>query len=237
MGGYVILREQEGCRWLEFEMLAQEKRLVHGVVLRDARAQVFPEESVKKLNSGDFVSGLQVHGSRVVFVKDRNCQAGECDGLITAQLGLALRVKHADCQAAIFYDPVHVAVGTVHSGWRGNVKNIYRATIEGMQREFGSKPQDLLVGISPSLGPKHAEFKHYKEEFPEEFWAFQVEPNYFDLWAIAEHQLQKCGVLPHHIEIARMCTYENVQDCFSYRRDKVKSGHVTFARLYQSPGL
>ena len=140
-------------------------------------------------------------------------------------------MKHADCQAAIFYDPVHHALANVHSGWRGNVKNIYQTTILKMASVFGTKPQDLLVGISPSLGPQHAEFKNYKVEFPEHFWSFQVCPEYFDLWAIARHQLEEAGVLPYHIEIAGICTYANKEDCYSYRRDKVTGRHATLAML------
>ena len=140
-------------------------------------------------------------------------------------------VRHADCQAAIFYDPKNKAVANVHSGWRGNVKNIYRSTIQKMRRVFGSKPADLLVCISPSLGPDCAEFIHYKAEFPEDFWAFQIKPYYFNLWAIARYQLELSGILPHHIEIAEICTNTEVEDYFSYRREKVSGRHATLAML------
>ncbi|MFQ5729954.1 MAG: hypothetical protein ACE5GN_06305, partial [Waddliaceae bacterium] len=39
-----------------------------------------------------------------------------------------------------------------------------------MQAKYGSLPADLLVGISPSLGPQSAEFINYRQEFPEPFW-------------------------------------------------------------------
>lgn len=241
----MLRKEKDGFQWLEFEILAEEKGVAHGVILRHGEMRFGADALLntsglladnhcrmfQTLNIANFVCGRQVHGDAVVLVEDRFTPLGECDALITRQHELALMAKHADCQAAIFYDPIHRALATVHSGWRGNVKNIYHATISRMRLEFGSKPEELLVGISPSLGPEHAEFKHYKEEFPEEFWDYQVRPNYFDLWAIARYQLEKCGILPHHIEIAGICTYANPQDCFSYRRDKVKSGHVTFAML------
>ena len=151
--------------------------------------------------------------------------------MITQKTDLALMILHADCQAAIFYDPVHGAIANVHSGWRGNVKNIYLATIQKMARVFGSKPQDLLVEISPSLGPDNSEFRNYRTELPQEFWEFQVRPEYFDLWAIARHQLEQCGVLSHHIQIAEICTFANPQDYFSYRRDKIIGSHATLAKI------
>jgi YfiH family protein len=241
-----MIRKKEGdFQWLEFEILAEQADLVHGVILRqngmrfDKNALITGarclEENHKlflqQLNISDFVCGRQVHGKNVVLVDNPSSEVGDCDGLITKQSKVALMVKHADCQAAIFYDPMQRCLANVHSGWRGNVQNIYKETVDKMRQEFGSKPEDLLVGISPSLGPNYSEFKHYKLEFPEEFWGFQVRPNYFDLWAIARFQLEQCGILPHHIEIAQMCTYANAQDCFSYRRDQVKSGHATFAML------
>ena len=62
------------------------------------------------------------------------------------------------------------------------------------------------------MTPRNAEFKNFKQEFPEAFWKFQFQPEYFDLWAIARMQLEQCGVLSHHIEIARICTFENEKD-------------------------
>jgi polyphenol oxidase len=140
-------------------------------------------------------------------------------------------VRWNDCQAAILYDPIHRALANVHAGWRGNVQNIYRTAVQKMVHSFGSKPQDLLVGISPSIGPKHAEFKNYKSEFPEEFWEFQVKPTYFDLWQIARHQFESSGVLAHHIQIAEICTFDHPSDYFSYRRDKTTGRHATVAML------
>lgn len=235
-----MIRKSDGeFQWLEFELLAEQPRLTHGVILRKAGAHALPSGSAKDTHRcfferrqiHDVVCGRQVHGDEVVLVKDVAQEVGDCDALITERFDLTLMTRHADCQAAIFYDPIRHALASVHAGWRGNVKNIYRSTVQRMQQEFGSKPENLLVGISPSLGPNHAEFKHYQLEFPKEFWDFQVRPNYFDLWAIARHQLEQCGILSDHLQIAEVCTYANPKDCFSYRRDKVKSGHVTFALL------
>jgi polyphenol oxidase len=248
-----MIRKKAGnVEWLEFELFADHPGLIHGIFLRHGGVSEGPFSSLnaggragddpqktemnraqmkKALNIQHFVSGCQVHGDEVVWVKQSDQELGDCDGLITQTQNLALMIKHADCQAAIFYDPIHHALGNVHCGWRGNVKNIYRNTVKKMGEIFGSRPEDLLVGISPSLGPNHSEFKNYKTEFPEEFWRFQVRPEYFDLWAIAKFQLESCGILPHHIQIAEICTFANDRDCFSYRRDKPTGNHATLAAL------
>jgi polyphenol oxidase len=248
----MIRKKQGKIEWLEFEILADQPGIVHGVFLRHGGVS---GGSLTSLNAGGstgdtdeniaenrqrimqalkmkcFVSGKQVHGDGVACVNEKDQHLGDCDALVTDKAHIGLMIKHADCQAAVIYDPVRRVLANVHSGWRGNVKNIYRATIQKMGQAFGSRPEDLLVGVSPSLGPEHAEFKNYKVEFPEDFWTFQVRPEYFDLWAIARHQLEQCGVLPHHIEIAGICTYANKEDCFSYRRDKVTGRHATIAML------
>lgn len=252
----MIQKSKDGIHWLEFEILAKQG-LVHGVFLRhggvsegaygtlnagggsgDDANNVEENRSriLKALGIKRYAAGKQVHGNNVVWVNDESLQVGDCDALITQNTSLSLMIKHADCQAAIIYDPVCRALANVHSGWRGNVKNIYRATVEKMKQTFGSKPEDLLVGISPSLGPDHAEFKNYRTEFPEEFWRFEVRPEHFDLWAIARHQFESCGVLPDHIQIASICTYANPQDYFSYRRDKITGRHATVAMLINPTG-
>ena len=109
--------------------------------------------------------------------------------------------------------------------------NIYREAIQAMQQTFGSHPSELLVCISPSLGPEEAEFIHYQSELPEEFWSFQVRPTDFDFWSISEYQLQAEGILPHHIEVARLSTYANAKDFFSYRRDKTTGRHAACITL------
>ncbi len=248
-----MIRKKRGeLEWLEFDLLADIPGLAHAVFLRHGGVSEGPYRSLniggktgddpnkvtenrrrifEALNVQRCIGGIQVHGNEVAFIEDSNQEVGECDALITDRKEIGLMIKHADCQAAIIYDPVHRAIANVHSGWRGNVKNIYGATIRKMGNVFGSKSEDLLVGISPSLGPDRAEFVHYRVEFPEEFWKFQVRPYYFDLWAIARFQLEASGVLPHHIQIAEICTHTQEKDYFSYRREKTSGRNATLVML------
>jgi len=250
----MLRKEKNGIEWLEFELLAGIPEVVHGVFLRKGGVSQGPcaslncggstedhwelirenrRRAAEVLGIAQVVSPYQVHSDRVVSVTGVDLPDREkADGLMTQVPGLGLMIKHADCQAAIFYDPKNRALANVHAGWRGNVHNIYVKTLAQMSQEFGTRAQEVLVCISPSLGPLRAEFKHFKEELPEPFWEFQVEPTYFDLWAIARHQLEVCGVLPHHIEIASICTYSYPDDFFSYRRDKPATGrNATLAAL------
>lgn len=171
----------------------------------------------------------QCHKDEIVIADPKKTPFA--DAHMTNQIGIALQILHADCQAAIFYDPIHHAIAAVHCGWRGNVLNIYQKTIHRMHEVYQTRAEDLLVGISPSLGPDAAEFINYESEFPASFLPFQVKPTYFNLWEISKWQLIACGVLEENIEMANLCTFSNPDLCFSYRRLKQSGRHATYISL------
>ena len=160
----------------------------------------------------------QVHGRALLYVDGESpAQCYGADGLMTDQKGIGLLIQHADCQCALFYDPLHHALANVHAGWRGSTLNIYAATIAALHARFGTNPRDLLVSIGPSLGPNHAEFIHYERELPTDFLPFKDAQHRFNFWQISRMQLLSAGVLPEHIEIAGLCTVEHHELFYSYR--------------------
>lgn len=237
-------------KWLSFDLLLNCPRLIHGVFLRHGgvsegafsslnfstsqgdspeKVELNRQRALKALGIDRAISIHQYHSNVVIEAEPDQAMKG--DALTTDRPGLGLIIKHADCQAAVIYDPLQHALATVHCGWRGSVQNIYNKTIEWMKKRYGSKPENLLVGISPSLGPQAAEFRFFRTELPESFWIFQVKPTYFDFWEISRCQLQESGVLAHHIEIAGICTFSTPQDFFSYRRVKASGRHGTIAAI------
>ena len=245
--------EKKKIEWIEFDLLEPFPHVVHGVFLRHGGTS---QGKFASLNLGDqngdhpdcvkvnreavrkaidvpkIVYGHQTHGSNVHRVTTKNVdKVLSGDAFFTTEKDLGLSVTHADCQAAIFYDPVHEAVGVVHAGWKGSAQNIYARMVEAMQRDLGTQPHNLLVCISPSLGPDHAEYKNYKNEIPEDFWSFQAQPNHFDFWAISRKQLNSCGILDKNIEMSEVCTHCHPNDYFSYRRDKETGRHATVVAL------
>lgn len=244
-----MLRKKSGSiEWLEFELLQECKRLRHRIYTRKGGVSTGPFASLNlSLSSGDdskavaanrsliaetpLVVPHQVHGKRLEVVSSQRPSLPPCDGLITDMPAISLLSTHADCQIGVIYDPTLHVVATVHSGWRGSVLNIYSETVDKLMGVYGCKAGNILVGIGPSLGPNSAEFIHYQKELPEHFWDYQVRPTYFNFWEISRMQLEKCGVLPHHIEIAGIDTHTQEEDFFSYRREKRSGRNGTVVEL------
>ena len=201
--------------WLTFELFAHFPKIVHGVFLRHGGASCGNFESLNfGTYQGDLVENVEAnrkialealqlshwceiaqhHGKQVVQATLHTRAEG--DALTTNQKHLALAILHADCQAALFYDPMQHAISNVHCGWQGSVHNIYKETVETMQALYGSKPEDLFVGISPSLGPEASEFINHKKELPSHFDPFQFKPTYFDFWQISHWQLKNVAFFP-----------------------------------------
>lgn len=250
----MILQEKEGIEWLEFELLRQFNHVVHGVFLR--KGGVSEKPSLASLNVGGsvkdcpnnikinrkrireclgiktLVMGDQRHEDQVLAVEyvndvEENFLEGSADGLFTKLKNVGLASYHADCQIGLFYDPKREVIANIHCGWRGSVQNIFGKAVDKLQKEMGCHPKDLLVCISPSLGPLHSEFLHYERELPKEFYPYQIKPTYFDLWEISYQQLLLAGIRADHIEIAKICTYANKTEFFSYRRERDSGRNAT----------
>lgn len=169
----------------------------------------------------------QVHGAEIALINTPFPPILPCDAMATSLSNAALLVKHADCQAGLLFDPEHKVIAAVHSGWRGSVQNIFKASVDRLKAVWGSREEKLLACISPSLGPCHAEFRDWQEKLPPSFAPFHRGDDHFDFWEITRSQLLSCGLSPSHIEIAQMCTYCHQDLFFSYRRDKTQKRNGT----------
>lgn len=174
----------------------------------------------------------QVHGRHVVIPGGQgDATETRGDALLTHRAGVALMIKQADCQAVILCDPLKRVIANVHCGWRGNVQNILGASVEKMEKAYGSKASHLMAAIGPSLGPCCAEFVSHEEIFPKDFRPFMVRENHFDLWAISRWQLLEAGLEEDNIESARICTKCRNDLFFSYRAEKITGRFATLVML------
>ncbi|MBU0486395.1 MAG: polyphenol oxidase family protein [Patescibacteria group bacterium] len=179
-----------------------------------------PEFSILKPFSGEVNHGLvldsseipdaimadQIHGDTILEVNQRPETLPQCDAFITNLKGLPLMVRVADCQGVLIYDPITRSAASVHSGWRGSALNIIGKTIEKMTEVYGSSPADLLVAISPSLGPCCAKFSEPKNELPEFCHPFIRPNNHVDFWALSTKQCLDAGIPENQLELAAECS-------------------------------
>lgn len=196
---------------------------------------------------GKFVFSDQTHTTHVRKVTLEDAGHGlvrektffDTDGLITDVPGLVLSTFYADCVPLYFVDPVHRAIGLSHSGWRGTVGRMGRATIEAMGREYGTRPEDLLCAIGPSICRDCYEVSEdVAEEFKREFFQNSEEAwrqlltekgggkYQLDLWRANEIILAEAGVKPEHIAITNLCTCCNPEYLFSHRASKGRRGNL-----------
>ena len=171
----------------------------------------------------------QTHTTNVAVVsgKDAGSTLKETDGLVTNSPGICLVTFYADCVPLYFVDPVKRAIGLSHSGWRGTVGKMAAATVEKMKECFGTRPEDIIAAVGPSICQDCYEVSEdvtsrFKEAFREEDWKdlfYKKENGKFqlDLWKANEINLREAGVLPEHIAVTNVCTCCNPKILFSHR--------------------
>jgi YfiH family protein len=191
----------------------------------------------RAIGAGRLVFVRQVHGRAVLALKQppppgQDGPVGTADAIVTDRTGLLLTILVADCQAVLLFDPRRRVVANVHSGWRGSIANVIGATVSVMVNDFGCRPNDILAGVGPSLGPGCAEFINYRDEIPPSLWRYRVSAHHFDFWALSRDQLITAGLAADRIRLARICTRCHPDQFYSYR-----AGHKTgrFAAVIGMP--
>lgn len=179
----------------------------------------------------------QVHGVNIAVIEQNPANAlvitgkrPEADGLVTDQPGVTLFMRFADCVPVLLFDPQKKVIGLAHAGWRGTVNRVAQNAVAAMQSRYGSRPQDILAGIGPSI---------CADDYPvgEEVVA-QVQAAFgadapgllrkengkanLDLWAANRLVLEQAGI--QQIEVSGKCTACDVETWFSHRAEGGRTG-------------
>lgn len=188
-----------------------------------------------------FVRPYQVHGTDCLVVGREEVAAGlpgpadvanRVDCLLTAEPAVYLFMTFADCVPVLLFDPVRRVVGLVHAGWRGTLAGAPRRALALMGERFGSKPQEVLVGVGPSIGPCHCEVgpevvEAARQAFPGSGDLLSLREDgkaHLDLWRANAYQLEAAGVPAANVEVAGLCTVCHNDLLYSYRAGKGKTG-------------
>ena len=176
----------------------------------------------------------QTHTTNVRVIADvpTSEELQDVDAVVTHLTGFCLCVSTADCVPVLLYDKDKQVVAAIHAGWRGTVGRIVEKTLEVMKRHYGTEGKDVVACIGPSISLESFEvgdevYAAFEEAgFDMNRIARRYEKWHLDLWEANCMQLLACGVLPEHIEVAGVCTYQQHEDFFSARRLGIKSGRI-----------
>ena len=202
-----------------------------------------PKNVTQNLNSlakslgfgkNQMVSPKQTHSKNIGIVNSSKDLFPDTDALITNKSGICIFIRTADCVPILLYDPIQNALAVIHSGWKSTIQEISKHTIELMHKEFGTKPENLIAGIGPSIGPDVYEVGiEVAELFHKQFSVNHIvnpivnsDKFLLNLWEVNKHILIESGIPESQIEIAEICTYTNPQLFYSARRDGVKTGRL-----------
>lgn len=193
-----------------------------------------------------FVCSDQTHTANIRVVTKEDMGKGlvrerdykDIDGLITKEKGIVLSTFYADCVPLYFVDPVKKVIGLSHSGWKGTVGKIGPKTVRRLQEEFGSKPEELLCGIGPSICRDCYEvsrdvavevercFSGNKKILEQVLFPKENEKYQLDLWKANRYLLEEAGVKGEHIQTTDICTCHNPHYLFSHRASMGKRGNL-----------
>jgi YfiH family protein len=177
----------------------------------------------------------------------------EADALISNASDSAVAVRAADCVPVLLADRRTGAVAAVHAGWRGTAAGVVGAAVDGMGKEFGTKPEDLVAAIGPSIG----------------VCCYEVGPDVVDAFAAAGHQrhliqrwfvttppprgsraqnplrldvaganrdqLVLAGLAEDQVHLSNLCTAMHLEVLTSYRAEREQAGRLVAAIRARAP--
>ena len=193
------------------------------------------------LSENDLTATFQRHSSSVQVVTRKEARRHVfyrpdpmviADGIITAEPGLLLCSMESDCTPVYLLDPVRKAVGMIHSGWKGTASLISVKAIQLMEKEFSSRPEDILAAFGPCICKNCYEVGEdlippFSENFSDEeirsFFLPKPDGKYLlDVNKAISVSLMREGVPEANISSCGRCTYH--ENTFYSHRRQIKAG-------------
>jgi hypothetical protein len=211
--------------------------LNQGGLLGDERARVV--ENRRRLFSAidlpveSIYDAWQVHGTHVICAdqpRPLDAPHEKADAILTDKPEISLFMRFADCVPVVLYDPRRRVVGLVHAGWRGTVERAAGAAVGRMHEQYGSRPEDVLACVGPSICAKHYQVgpevvQAARAAFgahAERLLVPEGDRTHFDLWGANRLALEEAGV--QQVEVAGVCTACHTEDWFSHRAEHGQTG-------------
>ena len=174
-----------------------------------SRLEPFHRDAVEKMGfSWDQCwRAEQVHGKKVAIVRSGETAVTitGVDGLISQDAGVVLGIYVADCGAIYLADEVTGAFGLLHSGKKGTELGILPRALAMMREEFGTKPENVRVALSPCIRPPA-----YEVDFASEI----------------KRQAMAAGVRDENFTDSGICTSQDLEKYYSYRAEMGVTGRM-----------
>lgn len=200
-----------------------------------ARAIGFQAENI--------ISSHQTHTTNVRIMGKDDCGKGvyrprdyeDVDGMITNEKGVVLATYFADCVPLYMVDIKNKAIGLSHSGWRGTVGKIGKATIEQMQKTYGTDPENVIACIGPSICQDCYEIsrdvaEEFESAFPDNVCDILINKGngkyQLNLWKANQLVFEETGVPSENIFVTDICTCCNTDILYSHRGHNGKRGNL-----------
>lgn len=181
----------------------------------------------------------QVHGIHLVEACSKTQEKAlegreEGDALWTAEQGVAISVKTADCLPILVSDETASFVLALHAGWRSLSSGIIRNSLDFIAKKQNFKPSSLRAFMGPAIGfdrfqvgPEVIETfrKEAKVLMEESLFATCVKDDrddrsLFSLKRYAFLSLLAYGLKPERVSSLKACTFEEEEKWYSFRRTK-----------------
>jgi YfiH family protein len=190
-------------------------------------------KQVVGIHDGRIITMKQVHGDRIIEVKDRNIkEAGEADGMLTREQDVFLGVLTADCVPVLLAAPEKKIAAVVHAGWRGSLAGIAAKMVHFLSAECGIPPEGVETAIGPAIGACCYEVKEDVSRPLINRWGKiagacvenREGKTFVDLRRLNRLTLEQSGVPSKQIFDVGPCTSCAIEDFFSYRRERKETG-------------
>ena len=170
----------------------------------------------------------QTHSTVVAQVSAPTTRVLDADGVFTSASNVVCSAMTADCLPVLLTNTQGTQVAAVHAGWRGLANGIVENALELFSGE-------VMAWLGPAIGPQAFEvgedvlqaFVDFDSQAHQAFTPRDVAGKWLaDISKLATQRLNKLGIT--QVFDSGLCTFQDKEDFYSYRRDGVTGRQATF---------